>query len=80
MPSPTDTANAAMLLKELTDTEIEFLTKVAEDLCSVSGAELISHANLIKNLLGAQTAMIYMMMTNVLNVQDQVNLIIQELT
>lgn len=72
MPSQVESIQAIMVLKDLTDTEIAWLTKFADNPCSVTGAEMISHANIIKVLLGAHTDLNYIMMRQMVAIDDTV--------
>lgn len=51
-----DAQQAVQVLKQLGDTEIEWLTRLSENPASMDPAEIMSHAGLLKNLIWSQNA------------------------
>jgi len=78
MPSREDAINAIMVLKDLSDTEQEFLTRLVSNPQSVPDYELESHANVIKALLGSQTALLYILMNQMADVDDKIGSILEK--
>jgi len=57
MPTRADAINAVKTLQDLSDTEQKWLTAFVADPGSFSWEEILSHAKVINNLIGAQAAL-----------------------
>lgn len=80
MPSHIDAINAIMVLKDLADTEQKFLVEFTEEGRSVTNDELRSHLNVVKNLLGSQSALLYIMLNQMIETDDRLNEIVHKLS
>ncbi len=79
MPSRSDAINAMLTLKELSDTEQRFLDHFIESNTGFANSELLSHLRVTREILGAQTVLLSLIMENAMHIDDRIHEILEKL-